>query len=273
MVNDSFPILATDRLDYVDGAYDVAVSRAAKGAGMTIRHSVSGRNLVAHLLKRSEATFTVEVSAPYVTYREILRAEAAGQLETLQTISWNQHDVVPPVYFRPMVIATVAEPTNIVLNGEHGVHQVWQEVEVEVEPGLILATDRFWRAASTWESLIRLVSNDALPAGVYRVEASTGDGFHFKVHMHPNLFEKMVNPGDAHDHARSILTACLSRGLEIVKEEYGPDERWREFPVLRALHDKLTENSLPTWEVVEGFRPDEVATQLKPIIFGPDEDS
>ena len=271
MVNDSFPILAADRLDYIDGAYDVRVSRSAKSAEMTVHHSISGRNLVSDLLSRSAATFAVEVSSPYATYREIRPAEDAGRLETSQALSWDQNSVVPPVYFRPMVIATVAEPVNIVLNGKHGIHQVWQGVEVAVEPGLILATDQFWRAASTWQSLIRLVSDSALPTGTYCVEASTGDGFHFKVHLHPKLFEKLVNPGNAHYHAQSILTACLSRGLEIVREDYGKDERWREFPVLRALREKLIENDLPTWEV-EGFPSDKVATQLRPIIFGSGED-
>ena len=43
---------------------------------------------------------------------------------------WKSQDVVPPVYLRPMVIAMVAEPVKIVLNGEHGVHEIWREVEV-----------------------------------------------------------------------------------------------------------------------------------------------
>ena len=271
MANDSFPMLVRDRLDYREGAYDVAVTRAPQGAGMVIRHRVSGRNLVADLLKRSEAGFAVEVSAPYATYREIRRSDAAGEVEAVQAVSWDPQGVVPPVYFRPMVIATVAQPANIVLNGEHGVHEVWQGVEVEVAPGGILAADQFWRASSTWESLIRLTPHDGLSAGVYWVEACTGDGFHFKVRMHPTLFEKMVNPGDAHDHCRSILTGCLSRGLEIVRAEYSEDERWRDFPVLCGLHDQLTEHGLRTWED-ENFRPDEVATELRPIVFGAEED-
>ena len=62
MANDSFPMLVRDRLDYREGAYEVSVTRAPQGAGMVVRHRVSGRNLVAELLKRSEAAFAVEVS-------------------------------------------------------------------------------------------------------------------------------------------------------------------------------------------------------------------
>ena len=271
MANDSFPMLVRERLDYTEGAYNVAVTRASQGAGMLVRHRVSGRNLVAEFLERSEATFAVEVSAPYATYREIRSSEASGQVEALQEVSWSPQDVVPPVYLRPMVIATVEQPANIVLNGEHGVHQVWQGIEVEVAPGAILAADQFWRASSTWESLIRLAPCDDLSPGVYRVEECTSEGFYFKVRMHPALFEKMVNQGDAYDHCASILTACLSRGLEIVRVEYTEDERWRDYPVLNALYDKLKAHDLATWED-KHFRPDEVATGLKPIVFKPVED-
>ena len=147
MANESFPMLVGDRLDYTEGAYDVAVTRASQGAGMLVRHRLSGRNLVVELLKRSEAAFAVEVSAPYATYREIRPSEASGEVEALQRVSWNPQDVVPPVYLRPMVIATVEQLANIVLNGEHGVHEVWQGVEVEVTPGAILAAATLARAS------------------------------------------------------------------------------------------------------------------------------
>ena len=221
MKSDSFPVLSSDRLDYVGSAYEVAVTRAPKGAGMSVRHRICGRNLVAGLLESLQATFAVEVSSPYATYREIRRVGATGEVEAIQAVAWDSRDIVPPVYLRPLVIATVSESTRLVLNGEHGVHEVWQGVEVDLVPGAILAADQFWRAASTWQSLLRLVSNDALKRGAYQVKTSTGEGFHFRVEMHPELFETMVSPGDSYQHCQSILTACLSRGLELVRQEYG----------------------------------------------------
>ena len=267
MASLNFPVLAKERLDYVEGAYDVSVKRAEAGTGMAVTHEVSGRNLVSHLLKRSKAAFAVEVSAPYATYRRVCVAEAEGKVEMLQAVAWDPKDVVPPVYVRPLVISTAPKVKRLELNGRHGVHGVWQGVKVEIAPGVILATDQFWRAASTWESLIRLVSDADLRAGTYRVELNTGEGFHFRVQMSPSLFEKMVNPGEAHRHCQTVLTGCLARGLEMVKEEYGREDRWCEFPVLRALHEKLLGEGLRTWED-SGFRPEEVATCLKPIEFG-----
>ena len=52
--------------------------------------------------------------------------------------------------------------------------------------------------------------------------------------MHPDLYRIVANPGDEHDHCQSILTGCLSRGLEMLREEYGDDERWHEYPVLEG---------------------------------------
>ena len=201
------------------------------------------------------------------TYRRICLAEARETVELVQTVSWQPEDVVPPVYVRPLVVATAPKTKRLELNGRHGVHEVWRGVQIEIVPGAILAADRFWRAASTWESLIRLVSNDQLPTGTYRVEMNTGEGFHFRIQMNAKLFEKMVSPGEDHRHCQTVLTGCLARGLEMVKDEYGQGERWREFPVLRALHEKLQSEDLGTWED-DQFRPEEVATRLKPIEFG-----
>ena len=272
MAYENHPILAKDRLDYVDGSYDTGVKPGLKGTGMSVRHEVCGRNLVENLLQRSMATFAVEVASPYATYRQIRMAEAGCGTTLTQEVSWEADDVVAPVYLRPLVVAKVAAPISIKLNGEHGVHEVWQGIEVSVEPGMILAQDQFWRGASTWESLIRLVSNEKVADGGYRVESNTGEGFHFDVQMHPELFTRMVNPGDAINHRDSILTGCLARGLELIRAQYGEGDAWREFPVLRALHAKLEENGLETWEDNESFRADEVACWLRPIIFGVDGD-
>lgn len=271
MANENYPILAADRLDYGEGTYETRVRRASDGGGLVIVHRVEGSNLVAEYLKRHKASFAVEVSSPYATYREVRLAEKTGELEVKQAVSWQEDEVVRPVYVRPLVIATVRKPRRLVLNGRHGVHELWKGVSVELSAGTILAQDRFWRESSTWQSLIKLVPDDGdtLPPGAYRVETNTGEGFHFQVRMHPELYAWMANPGDASGRrqCQSILTGCLARGLELVREEFGSNGRWREeYPVLRALHGMLIEKELPTWED-ERFPADEVASRLRPVEF------
>ena len=266
MPNGNCPLLSHDRLDYVDGAYEAIVRRATSGEGMVVQHTVRGRNLVSNLLRQGKAAFAVEVSSPYATYREIRNADRNGEVELTQAVSWAPEEIVPPVYVRPLAIAVLDQPISITLNSRHGVHDLWKDVEVSLAPGTILAQDRFWRASSTLESLIRLVSNDALPPGAYRVDMNTGEGLHFMVQMHPELFGWMINP-DAQRHRDAILTGCLSRALEMIRTEYGNDDRWREFPVLRALHRKLNDDRLNTWEDGDAFHPDETASRLKPLEF------
>lgn len=272
MVNDNRPILARDRLDYTAGAYKTSVKGTAEGTGLAVAHGVSGPNLVAEYLKSGKASFAVEVASPYATYREIRMAEGTGVLEATQEVTWDADDVVPPIYARPLVVATVGKPKTVRLRRRHGVHDVWQGVSVEVSAGTILAQDRFWRASSTWQSLLKLVSNEdgTLPSGAYRVETNTGEGFHFQVQMHPDLYAWMVSPGDPRSsvHGQSILTGCLARGLELVREEYRSNGRLLEDrPVLRALHQMLVEKDLPTWDDPQFFPADEVASRLRPIEF------
>ena len=265
------PILAADRLDYAKGSYETSVKRGSGAVGLAVGHAVSGPNLVAKHLEAGTASFAVEVASPYATYREVRLAEQSGVLHATQEVTWDADDVVQPVYVRPLVLATAGKPRRLRLNGRHGVHEVWKGVAVELSAGTILAQDRFWRASSTWQSLIRLVSNEdgTLPPGAYRVETNTSEGYHFQVQMHPDLYARMVSPEDrrTHLHGQSILTGCLARGLGLVREEFGSSGRWREeYPVLRALHDMLEEKGLPTWED-DHFPADEVASRLRPLEF------
>ena len=266
MPRGNYPLLSQDRMDYVNGSYDALITRAQTGRGMAVRHAVEGSNLVASFLKCGKAEFAIEVSSPYATYRQIRRAGQRGETALTQKVSWEPEEIVPPVYVRPMVVAVLDEPISVRLNGEHGVHELWKGVEISVAPGTILAQDQFWRSTSTMESLLRLVSNPALPAGAYRVEKNTSEGFHFIVQLHPDLFAWMVNP-DTKRHRDSILTGCLSRALELIHSEHSDGDSWREFPVLRALHGELEKRGLSTWQDGDAFHPDEIASSLRPLQF------
>ena len=266
MPKGNYPLLSRDRMDYVNGSYDTAITRSRNGRGMAVRHAVEGSNLVASLLNRGKAEFAIEVSSPYATYRQVRKAGPRRETALTQQVSWESDEVVPPVYVRPLVIAFLDEPISLRLNGEHGVHQLWKDVEISMNPGTILAQDQFWRTTSTMESLIRLVSNATLPVGAYRVEMNTGEGLHFVVQMHPDFFAWMVNP-DTKRHRDSILTGCLSRALELIRAEYNEGDRWREFPVLRALHGQLVKSGLNTWQDGDAFHPDEIASSLRPLQF------
>ena len=270
MIETYLPILSNERLDYLDGQYEVRVSDATEREGRLVHHSVTGQNLVASMIKSSRAAFVSEVVSPYSTYRRFYEAKDMGKDTVSQSIEWDNQDVVPPIYIRPMVVATNKEPLIVQLDERHGVHEIWRGIEVEIHRGAILAIDEFWKAFNTMQSLIRLSKFDELPEGAYKVVAMQDEGFYFKILMSASLFDWMVSTGNSQEesfHIRSILTGCLSRGLELIKENFGSTEARKEFPVLRSLYDQLVELELPTWEDGDAFRPDEVATRLRPIEF------
>ena len=269
-IHSNAPVLSRGKLDYTSGRYEARVHPIKSGEGMSVAHSLRGSNLVSSLMSDCKAVFATEVCAPYATYRQLHAAEMSGEPEIEQLVSWSPEDVLPPIYFRPLVIAANQETLKIQLTRSHGVHAAWQDRVINIPKGTILALDEFWRASSTLQSLIRLLPEKALHEGGYRVVPVSAEGYYFRVHMHPELFGRMVNPGESIRQRNTILTACLSRGLELIREKFGgtdSSEDWEQYPTLRALYDELRQLGIPTWEDRE-FHADEVATRLKPIEFG-----
>ena len=260
-----FPVMSAERLDYTDGEYKAKVLPSRDDGGLEVHHQVSGDNLVAQLLRQSKAAFAAEVAAPYSTYRRI-HVEQNGDytkgVRLRQAIDWPNEAVVPPIHIRPLIVAKEREA--LALGPEDGVHALWQGVDIELRPGAIIAEGPFWRAASTLESLLRVAKDmqGQLKEGSYRVKADTSDGFHFKVIMHPSLYDS-ISAARFQNEAKTILTGALAQGLNILRERHNGD--WHQFPVLRSLHKMIEQEGLSTWDTEEEFRADEVATRLKPI--------
>ena len=264
----NLPVMDKVRLDYPHGTYDPKISFSSVPGQLIVRHEVTGENLVTDLLEQSKAVFVSEIAAPYSTFRRVLKCESGSGTSVRQPVDWNEHEVVPPVYIRPLVVANIRKPTIIDLNSAtHGVHEIWNGLQVELKPGAILASEPF-STPSSMVSLIRILKDNSgeLKEGSYRVRDVTAEGFYFEVAMHPNLFDAVSNSGLQRKHANTILTGALATGLDILKCEYYEEKRWSQYPILRVLDDELKMRDLPSWGD-ENFRADEVATQLKPIEF------
>ena len=260
-----FPVMSAERLDYTDGEYKTRVQPSRDGGALEVHHQVSGDNLVTQLLRQSKAAFAAEIAAPYSTYRRI-DVEQNGDYEksvrVRQAIDWPNEAVVPPVHIRPLIIAKERE--ELTLGPDDGVHMLWQGVNVKLHPGSIIAEGPFWRAASTLESLLRVAKDKhgRLKEGSYCVKADTSDGFHFKVIMHPSLFDS-ISAVRFRSEARTILTGALAQGLNILCNDHKDD--WSQFPVLRSLYKMIEDEGLATWDMQDEFHADEAATRLKPI--------
>lgn len=260
-----FPVMSTERLDYTDGEYEAKVAPSRDGGGLEVHHRVSGDNLVAHLLRQSKAVFAAEIAAPYSTYRRIdlgKELDHGHGAHLRQAVDWPDEAIVPPVHIRPLIVVKKTEA--LTLRPENGVHALWHGVDVVLHPGAIIAEAPFWRAASTMESLLRVTKDKErlLKKGSYLVRADSSDGFHFKVIMHPDLFDS-ISTARFQNEVKTILTGALTQGLNILREHYR--EEWGQFPVLRSLHKMIEDEDLQAWDTEEEFHADEVATRLRPI--------
>ena len=261
------PLLAEERMDYVNSEYRVSVTQGEDKHSMDVRHEVRGKNLIVSMLKKSEAVFAIEISSPHATFREIDKSDVRGKISCTQKVSWDAATVVSPVYIRPLIVTEIDEPQSIRLSTEeHGVHSIWHERKIQLRSGSILAADRFWAFRSTFESLLRLVTDPEgkLRPGEYRVEANTSEGFYFQVFVHSDLFHFLVNPGEQGNYRDGIFTSALIVGFETLQREY--QENWEEYPVLKELHKMLENKGIPAWDE-DNFHAEIAATRFRPFKF------
>ena len=271
-----WPVLHPQSLDYVDGEYVTENLNESNGK-TTIRHRISGENLVRRLVASGQAVFAVEIAAPHSAYRRIEVAEESSSTFVAQDLSWDQELTSYPVFIRPLVVFdTVSRLEQRLDSKRDGVHAAWNNVKIVLQPGAILAHEEFYRPSSGL-SMLRLAADEqnVLPEGSFKVETSEIDGFTFKVFMHRKLFDDLQNPGASSNHRDSILTGALVAGLATLQREFsgdvGSSTNWDHFQNLRALHSVLQKHELPTWEE-DNFDPALAATVLKPIVFAPDHD-
>ena len=140
------PLMDKERLDYINGSYDAMVSVLKDSNSAEIRHIVHGNNLVKNMIAQSEATYAVEVASPYSTYRRVHILDEFNGAETVcQTVTWEEADIVPPIYFRPMILAMIEETISRRISTKiDGVHELWDDVEIEIHPASILASGPFY---------------------------------------------------------------------------------------------------------------------------------
>ena len=265
------PVLQEDSLDYPTATYISDVTpHGSSPSELKIFQRVTDSNLAATLLADDMAKFAVEISSPYTTFRKIEICERTDLLSSEHVAALSEIDVQPPTYLRPLLIANPSTPLTVRLEDSHAVHKSWFGTTIKIYNGSILGKGSFWAPSSTMQSLIRVVKdeNDQLSNGMYEVKEFSGDGFYFKVKMHPAQFEVFQNPGEHHDHCRSVLVGALSRAFEILKEKHLNNEFGKEGtdlpPVLKALHAQMESTRILTWDV-DGFCAEVAASQLRPL--------
>lgn len=264
MSNFNIPILQNDSADYIDGNIyhtRVLLSDTSQNA-FSVRHEISGNNLVRELLLKNRAQFAAEACAPASTYRQIFVEDSVGVTSLVQEVSVPDELIVSPLYVRPLVISDTSISQEITLDLSHGVHEMWHGVTIAIDQASILALGEFETGVGI-HSLLKTVESKDLKEGTYYVRLNTSNGFFFEMNLPPQLFSSMRNPGN-HEHRNTLLTAGLASGFHQLKNDYADPEEWQQHVVLLALHKELRARNLPTWED-SNFEPDEIASSLKHI--------
>lgn len=261
------PILSGDRLDYVSGSYNPILEKSNSIASKTVNHKVYGNNLVFRLLNDSRLSFASEVSSPYSTYRKLDFVPSNGNTEFMQVVTWNPEDVIPPIYIRPMIIYTDNNELKIKLSQNDGVHQLWYNNEVTLIRGSILALDNFWRTSNTLQSLFRLVQDNNMNKGTFKIEENTGEGYFFEIHVDQEFYNWIRGVGGSTQQRETLYSGILAQAFSYLRCRYKEDDdEWRKHSTLVSLDNKLWVEANKSW-YSDNFHADEVATSMKPIKF------
>ena len=263
-----YPVMARTSLDYVpQHQYETAQTRhgSQKDSFFTIKHKVSGGNLVARLVSEGRAAFACTLTSAHSIYREVFVEKNSREIEHTQKLAWDEEKVRFPLLFQPAVV-TLEEVSDYPLSGfNDGVHDIWSSSKVSFPKGAFLAVAPFWQSQSTLQSILRIRKAEPkeLPRGCYEVEEVPEEGFYFEIKAHPDLFESLHNCGNAFNHRNSIYAAALAEGLRILSEEYGKEEQWAEHHNLRALRKMLKDEKVKTWDE-EDFSPNRTVAAFHP---------
>ena len=258
-----YPVLEDGNLSYPKGGYEVDAKPQDDGTSVIIHHTIQGAPFLDRILQQGRGKYGCLVSVPLTGYRKLHLSDGA-----YQQVSWDIRVVGEPPMLRPLILS-VSE-ISCRLEPEDGVAEAWQGQNITFPRGARLALSRYLRPSSSLHELLDVRKAEDLPAGSFKVEACSGDGFYFQVLVAPDLFPFLQNAGENKNHRDSLLTHVTSRCFEILKgypREQGEDEEgsawWEKYPNLSALAEELERKKLPVWDD-DGFLADEVATKLYP---------
>ena len=265
----SFPVLEAGNISYPNGVYSVRFAPGDDQHSFVLHHSVSGAGLISRLLNRGQACYVCAVSSPRSSYRRTFTSSRAEQI-----ISWDSDDLGEAPQFTPMIVSI--DTAELLLDeADDEVHRSWAGLRLQLLPGQKLAVGRVVYLKASMLQMLTLHTDDRLPAGSFLVEGDSEHGFHFHVHVNPEL-HAFLRLGGA-DHARkNVMTHIVSACLALLQREYREDEEdggWSAYRNLVALNEKLRSHGLPNWSD-ENFHPEVVATHLYPHVWpevSPDE--
>ena len=283
-----FPALRSDSIDFESARadYNAKVQRFSDSGSVSVRHIISGDNLVAQLLDNGKARFACVVCAPATMHRTLEVFSGATEkssgdsgkptLEAAQDIGLEDALIASPPLFRPIVVA--AQEVRLKVDDGAGLNPIYSGRDVHFPEGAIIASAGWIQLGGGEEGMLILHDDPNLQKGKMVVDGDTTHGYRFIVKAASGLFREIRRGGESgKEHRHSILTHALSAGLQMLANEYGKadgdevdDESggWRQYANLRMLSEWLREKDEPIWDE-DGFKAERAATALKPHFIPP----
>ena len=263
-----WPVLEAGNSSYLNGVYSVAFEEKERGRSFTILHQVQGAQLLEQWMKVGKLNFICSVASPRSMYRGIHVSNAPQQ-----TIEWEQNDLGEPPMFTPMLV--VREEIQHTVNCEtDGLNSIWEGREILLSPGARVAVGQTFKLQSGLNGILDFNKDEDLKPGQVLVVPSLENGFTFKVHLAPNLFNHLMYRRNEMPGA-NIMVHIISTALGILQKDYSEAEDeegagWQSYRNLVGLADLLQSHGARLWSD-EDFRPELAATTLYPHPLPPEE--
>jgi hypothetical protein len=256
-----WPVLEAGNNSYQNGVYSVTWEEEERGKSFTLRHEVQGAKLIEQWMKAGKLIFICSVASPRSMYRGIHTSTTAHQL-----VKWEQDDLGEPPMFTPMLIAGEEIHHTVDCKSDE-LNPIWAGREIHLDMGARVAVGKTFRLQSGLNGILEFNLDEELGPGQVKVEASSENGFTFKVHLAPGLYNHLKYrrkemPGI------NIMIHVISTALGILQREYaeaGDEEGtgWQSYRNLVGLAELLQQHGVELWSD-EDFKPELAATKLYP---------
>ena len=256
-----WPVLEAGNGSYENGVYTVACEDREPGRSILLQHEVEGAPLIHKWMESGKIRFVCSVASPRSMYRKLHVSNTPQQI-----VEWTRDDLGEFPMFTPMMVTQeIIEHT--VDSEADGLSQMWDGKKLVLPKGARVAVGATFKFQSGINGLLDFSKDENLGAGKFKVQDSSEDGFKFKVHLAPNLYEHLRYRRTDLAGA-NIMVHVVSAALGILQRDYkvaeGEDEEgWKSLKNLVGLAELLQENNLGHWSD-DDFNPEMAATGLYP---------
>ena len=254
-----YPVLEAGNLSFPEGGYEPSVEMGKDGCSVTIEHKIFGAPFIENLIKEGVVEFYCLFSVPKSGIRKLYKTKKKGKIE------WEDSTVGESPKLRPILIYT-GEDKEYEFTKECGVAELWQGRKAILPKGARLARGGFLNVKASEYHFLRFTKDETYDRGSFNVEASTEDGFYFKISAAPDVFNFVQKNGMDQPLRSTILTAVVAQCFSILKYKYKEtDDNSNEgFSNLKILSANLEEEYGHDWNDEE-FDPMKAATKLYPF--------